>query len=84
MIICSLGWHAGRSEGHSLCLCLSDLPDHIRKGRHVRTRSVEVSLDGAGKLLWKNDVETTQKQPARDGLQPIADWFFMLFPKRFY
>ena len=46
--------------------------------------SWEVSLDGAGKLLWKNDVETTQKQPARDGLQPIADWFFMLFPKRFY
>jgi len=44
----------------------------------------EVSLDDAGKLLWRNDVETTQTQPARDSFQPIADWFFMLFPKRFY
>ena len=46
--------------------------------------SWEVSLDDAGKLLWQNDVETTQTQPARDSFQPIADWFFMLFPKRFY
>ena len=46
--------------------------------------SWEVSLDDAGKLLWQNDVETTQTQPARNSFQPIADWFFMLFPKRFY
>ena len=46
--------------------------------------SWEVSLDDAGKLLWQNDVETTQTQPARDSFQLIADWFFMLFPKRFY
>ena len=46
--------------------------------------SWEVSLDDAGKLLWQNDVETTRKQPARDVFQPIVDWFFMLFPKRFY
>lgn len=46
--------------------------------------SWEVRLDDAGKLLWQNDVETTQRQPARDSFQPIADWFFMLFPKRFY
>ena len=48
------------------------------------TNSWEVSLDDAGKLLWQNDVEVTRTQPARDSFQPIADWFFMLFPKRFY
>ena len=46
--------------------------------------SWEVSLDDAGKLSWQNDTETTHKQPTRDSFQPIADWFFMLFPKRFY
>ena len=48
------------------------------------TNSWEVSLDDAGELLWQNDEETTRQQPARDSLQPIADWFFMLFPKRLY
>ena len=46
--------------------------------------SWEVSVDYAGKLLWQNDEEATRQQPARDSFQPIADWFFMLFPKRFY
>ena len=46
--------------------------------------SWEVKLDDAGKLLWQNDVETVQKQPARDSFQQIEDWFFMLFPKRLY
>ena len=46
--------------------------------------SWEVRLDDDGELQWQNDVETTQRQPARDSFQPIADWFFMLFPKRFY
>jgi putative cardiolipin synthase len=48
------------------------------------SNSWEVRLDDDGKLQWQNDVETTQRQPARDSFQPIADWFFMLFPKRFY
>ncbi len=46
--------------------------------------SWEVRLDDAGKLLWQNDVETTQRQPTRDNFQQIEDWFFMLFPKRLY
>lgn len=46
--------------------------------------SWEVRLDDAGKLLWQNDEDTTRQQPARDSFQPIADWFFMLFPKRLY
>ena len=48
------------------------------------SNSWEVRLDDDGKLQWQNDVETTQRQPTRDSFQPIADWFFMLFPKRFY
>jgi putative cardiolipin synthase len=48
------------------------------------SNSWEVRLDDDGKLQWQNDVETTRRQPARDSFQPIADWFFMLFPKRFY
>ena len=48
------------------------------------SNSWEVRLDDDGKLQWQNDVEITQRQPARDSFQPIADWFFMLFPKRFY
>ena len=48
------------------------------------SNSWEVRLNGDGKLQWQSDVETTQRQPARDSFQPIADWFFMLFPKRFY
>ena len=48
------------------------------------SNSWEVKLDDDGKLQWQNDVETTQRQPTRDSFQPIADWFFMLFPRRFY
>lgn len=46
--------------------------------------SWEVQLDATGKLSWQNDVKITQRQPARSGLQRVADWFFMLFPKRYY
>ena len=48
------------------------------------SNSWEVRLGDDGKLQWQNDVETTQWQPTRDSFQPIADWFFMLFPKRIY
>lgn len=46
--------------------------------------SWEVSLNDAGDLEWRNDVEVTERQPSRDGFQRIADWFFTLFPKRLY
>ena len=46
--------------------------------------SWEVDLNDKNQIIWRNDVETVSRQPARNGWQRFQDLFFMLFPKRLY
>jgi putative cardiolipin synthase len=46
--------------------------------------SWEVDLNGKNQIIWRNDVGTVSRQPARNGWQRFQDLFFMLFPKRLY
>ena len=46
--------------------------------------SWEVGLNDKEQIIWRNDVETVSRQPARNGWQRVQDLFFMLFPKRLY
>jgi putative cardiolipin synthase len=46
--------------------------------------SWEVDLNDKNQIIWRNDVGTVSRQPARNGWQRFQDLFFMLFPKRLY
>jgi cardiolipin synthase C len=46
--------------------------------------SWEVDLNDKDQIIWRNDVETVSRQPARNGWQRFQDLLFMLFPKRLY
>jgi putative cardiolipin synthase len=46
--------------------------------------SWELGLNDKNQVIWRNDVKTVSRQPARNGWQRLQDLFFMLFPKRLY
>jgi hypothetical protein len=46
--------------------------------------SWEVGLNDKNQIIWRNDVGTVSRQPARSCWQRFQDLFFMLFPKRLY
>jgi putative cardiolipin synthase len=41
----------------------------------------QVTLDPDGKVVWTNDRETVQRQPARNAWQRFMDGFFRILPK---
>ena len=61
----------------------ADVVDLIERGMSP-SNSWQVRLDESGDLVWTNDEETTNRQPARSFWQRVQDFFFRAVPKEYY
>lgn len=53
----------------------------IMERNMAKANAWEVQYDDEGDLIWVNDEETVDSQPARGFTQRVMDWFFKIFPK---
>jgi len=46
--------------------------------------SWQVKLNDEGKLIWQSGEDIRTRQPARNSWQRVQDWFFKLFPSKYF